>query len=312
MSNNSPMVSVIIPVYDVIKAYNGDETILRNAINSWCNQDYNCFEVLILDNNSSDNTYSICKEITEKYSNIHLYKNEFNIGCLGSIQKLLEMLHGEYTIFAAGDDIYHHNYLSEGMRSIKGQNLCWHCSTKTIYQDKETFEKYPRTILWKDEQLLIDILFKAHDKYSSLNNFIHGIVPTPIASEIFKYRSLFYYETSIPILLTFMSNGIISSNKVLYDNIAYNFFHEKYPEDIYTKQSTSIIFNLLLPANVLCVFIILKTKKKLKMSFVKIFKFWTLLVRFYFYRFSYNKVRLILRRSFPFIYKKLKKAIYHA
>ena len=54
-------------------AYNADRFI-SNSINSVINQTYQNWELLIVDDNSSDNTYSIAKEISRKDKRIKIYQ----------------------------------------------------------------------------------------------------------------------------------------------------------------------------------------------------------------------------------------------
>ena len=59
----NPKVSIIIPVY------NGEKT-LRQCLNSVLNQTYKNYEVIAIDNNSTDKTKEIIKEFQKKYSSI--------------------------------------------------------------------------------------------------------------------------------------------------------------------------------------------------------------------------------------------------
>lgn len=54
------MVSVVIPVFNV-------EKYLRECVDSVLGQDYDSFEVILIDNNSTDKSYGICEEYAKKY-----------------------------------------------------------------------------------------------------------------------------------------------------------------------------------------------------------------------------------------------------
>ena len=64
--DNTPRVSVIIPVY------NG-ELVLRKCLNSIIRQSYLNFEIIVVDNNSTDTTSSIIKEFKRQNINIQLF-----------------------------------------------------------------------------------------------------------------------------------------------------------------------------------------------------------------------------------------------
>ena len=63
MKNNNPKISVFIPVY------NG-EKYLANTINSVINQTYDNWELIILDDESTDNSKKIIEEYASKNNKI--------------------------------------------------------------------------------------------------------------------------------------------------------------------------------------------------------------------------------------------------
>jgi glycosyltransferase involved in cell wall biosynthesis len=93
-----PKVSVCIPSYNYAN-------YLKDAIDSVLCQTYNDFELLIVDNCSTDNT----REVVEGYqltdSRIIYYCNETNIGLVGNLNRCLELATGEYVKFLCADDL---------------------------------------------------------------------------------------------------------------------------------------------------------------------------------------------------------------
>ena len=92
------MVSVIIPVY------NGEKYI-GEAIQSVLSQTYSSFELIIVNDNSTDKT----EEAILSYSDprIRYYKNDINLGMAKNWNKGLEYARGEYIKVLCHDDILH-------------------------------------------------------------------------------------------------------------------------------------------------------------------------------------------------------------
>jgi glycosyltransferase involved in cell wall biosynthesis len=98
-------VSVLIPTYNY--AHFLDETI-----QSVLNQTYNDYEVIIVDNKSTDDTV----EVVEKYlsdTRIHFYQNDSNLGLTGNWNKCLEFAKGDYIKFLCADDKFHPEMLQK-------------------------------------------------------------------------------------------------------------------------------------------------------------------------------------------------------
>ena len=89
------MISVIIP------SYNREDTIER-SIQSVLNQTYSNFEIIVVDDGSTDNTEKIVTDL--KDSRISYYKNVTNIGACGSRNFGIKMAKGDYIAFQDSDD----------------------------------------------------------------------------------------------------------------------------------------------------------------------------------------------------------------
>ncbi len=96
MKNN--LVSVIIPVYNV-------EKYVKEAVESILHQTYNNLEVIIIDDSSSDNTYSIVENLQKTDNRIKLYKNFKNLKIVKTLNRALSLATGEYIARMDGDDI---------------------------------------------------------------------------------------------------------------------------------------------------------------------------------------------------------------
>jgi glycosyltransferase involved in cell wall biosynthesis len=96
-----PLVSYCIITYN-------QERYIRDALESAISQDYENMEIIVSDDNSKDNTYNIIQNFFEQYNgrfNIIINRNPQNLFITGNLNKAIELSHGKYIIFSAGDDV---------------------------------------------------------------------------------------------------------------------------------------------------------------------------------------------------------------
>jgi glycosyltransferase involved in cell wall biosynthesis len=122
----SPEISIGLPVY------NG-ENYLEQAIESFLDQSFGNFELIISNNASTDSTH----EISLKYSNadkrIRYYQNSVNLGATRNHNRVFELAVGKYFKWAGHDDIYAREYLQK-------------CQ-KVLNEQQEVVLVYPKTII---------------------------------------------------------------------------------------------------------------------------------------------------------------------
>lgn len=83
-------------------AYNS-EIFIKQAIESVLSQSYQNFEYIILDDCSTDNTWSIIKTFTD--ARITAIRNEQNLSEYKNRNKAIQLAKGKYVVFIDGDDI---------------------------------------------------------------------------------------------------------------------------------------------------------------------------------------------------------------
>lgn len=91
-----PFFSILIPVYNV-------EKYLRECLDSVVQQDFTDYEVLMLDDGSTDSSGEICREYEKKYPHFHYYRQQ-NKGLLLTRRQLFQLMRGEYAICLDSDD----------------------------------------------------------------------------------------------------------------------------------------------------------------------------------------------------------------
>ena len=80
------------------------EDYVKTAIDSIVNQSESAYELIILDDFSTDNTYAIVEDYSRKYSFIKSYRNSTNIGISENIRKINTLISGNVVSHCAGDD----------------------------------------------------------------------------------------------------------------------------------------------------------------------------------------------------------------
>ena len=97
--NANKLISIIIPTYN--KAH-----IIVESIESILKQSYKNFEIIIIDDFSTDRTEDIIKDKYKNERRIKYYKNVKNIGSRKSQKKGYNLSRGDYVIFMNDDDFY--------------------------------------------------------------------------------------------------------------------------------------------------------------------------------------------------------------
>ena len=100
---NTPLISIIIPVYN-------SEKYLAATLSSVQNQTLQDFEVICVNDGSTDNSLNILENFTKKDNRFKIFTQE-NAGGSASRNKGLELSKGKYIAFLDNDDIYHPQYL---------------------------------------------------------------------------------------------------------------------------------------------------------------------------------------------------------
>jgi len=93
---SEPLVSICIPAYN-------NAGYIKETIDSILNQTYKNIELVIVNDNSTDNTVEVIESI--KDDRIKLYHNEKNLGMSGNWNRCLSLCTGEYIKLVCADDM---------------------------------------------------------------------------------------------------------------------------------------------------------------------------------------------------------------
>ena len=109
--SQNPKVSIIIPVY------NG-EKYLKEAIDSALAQTYDNYEIIVVNDGSTDRTDKICKS----YGNKIRYYPKKNGGVSSALNLGIKKMQGEYFSWLSHDDTYEPNKLEAEIQYLKKHN----------------------------------------------------------------------------------------------------------------------------------------------------------------------------------------------
>ena len=117
--------SIIIPVYNA-------EGTLRRCLDSLVKQTFSDYELLLINDGSTDGSDAICREYAGTYSCVRYFAKE-NGGVSSARNLGLEQAEGEYILFADSDD-----YVSEDYFAAIDQALTQSRPDLLLYEDAET------------------------------------------------------------------------------------------------------------------------------------------------------------------------------
>ena len=127
--------TVLMPVYNVAP-------YVSDAIESVLSQTYSDFELLVLDDCSTDNTADIVKSF--KDSRIRLVSNEVNLGLAENLNKGIELADTEFIARMDGDDIACPLWLEKGVATLDRRPEVGICSFGfEFFGDKNSLVRFP-------------------------------------------------------------------------------------------------------------------------------------------------------------------------
>lgn len=155
------LLSIIIPLYN-------NESYIPDCLDSILTQQLNenDFEVIIVNDGSTDGSEAITKTYTQKYDNFHLINQE-NQGNGIAREKGLALAKGRYIFFVDSDDYLVSNTLNDLLNLMETKNLeILRFSAKNTYQSFNPDEKPRFFEIDKNNEVITGMQFLAEVYYS--------------------------------------------------------------------------------------------------------------------------------------------------
>jgi len=108
---NLPKISVLIPLYNA-------ENFIAQSIESVLNQTFTDFELIIVDNCSTDRSVTIARHY-ESDKRVKIFQNDENIGAVRNWNQCMLYANGEYLKFLFADDYFKENALEEFIKPFE-------------------------------------------------------------------------------------------------------------------------------------------------------------------------------------------------
>ena len=190
----------------IMAAFNNEATISK-SINSILAQDYCNFDILLLDDGSSDSTYDIMKKFADDSNKIKVLRNSKNIGLTKSLNILINQSNSEFISRQDADDFSYPNRTSSQMKFLI-KNQLDACTALALRSDNN--KNIPRVSRYIPLRLIT--------KYK--NPFIHGtlLVNRKKLNSVNNYDENFELAQDYKLMLDFIKKKykVKIQKKVLY------------------------------------------------------------------------------------------------
>ena len=154
---DNKLVSILIPVYN-------REKIIGETISSAINQTYKNIEIIIIDNCSTDNTWTVIKEFSKKDNRIRIFRNKENVGPVKNWEHCVKEARGEYGKFLWSDDLIASKFIEKTIPFLNNKNIGFVYTATEIFKDgtndKSVHFSIGKTGIYNMNQYIHGVLFE--------------------------------------------------------------------------------------------------------------------------------------------------------
>ncbi|ORO58873.1 capsular biosynthesis protein CpsI [Streptococcus oralis subsp. oralis] len=153
-------ISVIVPVYNV-------EAYLERCVESILQQTYTHFELILINDGSTDSSGQICDHLASQYENIKVYHIE-NAGVSNARNMGIQLATGSWVTFIDSDDFVTQDYLATLVSAVEGLNVGFaiaplHHIKNGIVTDIPSHSG--KTELWSTEETMKELLMTTRTSF---------------------------------------------------------------------------------------------------------------------------------------------------
>lgn len=147
---NKPLVTIMIPVYN-------REKLIEETLECALNQEFDNYEVVVVDNKSTDKTFEILKGYIKKYKNLRIFQNDENLGPVKNWKVGIEKAQGKYLKILWSDDQISKDFLKKTVPILEGNDEIGfvYTTTKIYTETKENIVyRYGNTGKYRSENFI--------------------------------------------------------------------------------------------------------------------------------------------------------------
>ena len=199
-----PVVSVVMTIYN-------HEEYLKKSIKSIQNQSFKNWELIAIDNGSTDKSSSILKLFKDKRIKKKFLKK--NIGRTKCLNLALKICKGRLIAIQDSDDISYKQRLNEQVKFFHKNKKCWLLATNYILVNQKTNFKIKRDI-FKILENMREILFNneiAHSSVMYRKKIIDKIGNYP-SNYIYAQDYAFYLRAFLKFKIYVLKNFLVKIN----------------------------------------------------------------------------------------------------
>ena len=205
-------ISVIVPVYNV-------EAYLERCVESILQQTYAHFELILINDGSTDSSGQICDHLASQYENIKAHHIE-NAGVSNARNMGIQLATSSWVTFIDSDDFVTQDYLATLASAVEGENIGFviaplhhikngivtdlppHSGKTELWSTEETMKEllmttrtsfFPVAKLFKRD-LLADEKFNTHYHLAEDALFLTELLLKTRCSSVFIDKPVYYYD----------------------------------------------------------------------------------------------------------------------
>lgn len=202
--------SIIVPVYNV-------ELYLADCLESILNQSYQDFEIICINDASTDQSYDILLEYAKKNKAIKLIDNCENRGLSASRNQGVDKAKGDYILFLDSDDMLCENALSilnDIVEEKEVEIVGYRYSIKNegrIAKESNMLEN--EAVVFSEKMQTGQALFK---EMAQMNLFLNSVCTLLYKHDFLEKNELRFYEGILYEDILFFFRSILVASKVIY------------------------------------------------------------------------------------------------